>query len=125
MNVEVRIERNRVERVLGVSGGIVARFLQRRARRVEAEARRLAPGSMGRGITSRIEGSGRNLSAVITSTHPATRYVINGTRPHPIRPRNAKALRFRVGGRVVYAKYVNHPGTKPNDFLTKALRAAR
>lgn len=34
-----------------------------------------------------------------------------GTRPHVIRPRRAKVLRFVVGGRVVYARKVNHPGT--------------
>ena len=33
-------------------------------------------------------------------------------------------LRFTVNGQVVYARYVNHPGTKPNDFLRQALRAA-
>lgn len=48
--------------------------------------------------------------------------VNDGTRPHLIRPRRAKALRFTVGGRVVYAKVVHHPGTRPNPFLDKALQ---
>lgn len=34
------------------------------------------------------------------------------TRPHVILPRNAKALRFMMGGRVVFAKKVNHPGSR-------------
>lgn len=49
-------------------------------------------------------------------------YVNDGTAPHVIRPRNAQALRFRVGGRIVYARVVNHPGTRPNPFLDRALR---
>lgn len=48
-------------------------------------------------------------------------YVNDGTRPHVIRPRNAQVLRFRVGGRIVFARKVDHPGTKPNPFLDRAL----
>lgn len=47
--------------------------------------------------------------------------VNDGTRPHIIRPKNAKTLRFKVGGRVVYAKVVHHPGTRPRPFLDRAL----
>lgn len=79
---------------------------------------------MGEGITLRVEGSGRGMQAVITSTHPASIYVLNGTRPHVIRPRRAKALRFTTGGRVVYAQIVKHPGTRANNFLAQAVREA-
>lgn len=48
--------------------------------------------------------------------------VNDGTRPHIIRPRRARALRFTVNGRVVFARVVNHPGTKPRPFLDRALR---
>lgn len=47
--------------------------------------------------------------------------VNDGTRPHIIRPRQAKALKFKIGGRTVYAKVVHHPGTRANPFLDKAL----
>jgi hypothetical protein len=49
-------------------------------------------------------------------------FVNDGTRPHEIRPRRAQALRFVIGGRVVFAKVVHHPGTRPNPFLDRALR---
>jgi len=72
---------------------------------------------------------GRKVNAVIVgthvrveSTHPATMYVIKGTRPHIIRPRYRQVLKFTMRGSTVFAKVVHHPGTKPNDFLTKALR---
>lgn len=53
-------------------------------------------------------------------------YVIGGTAPHEIRPRNGGALSFfwgKMGGRVVFAS-VHHPGTKPNDFRLKGLDLA-
>ena len=49
-------------------------------------------------------------------------FVTGGTRPHEIRPVNAKALRFNIGGRTVFAKRVNHPGTKPNPYHEDTLR---
>ena len=48
--------------------------------------------------------------------------VNDGTRPHLIRPKNAKALRFKMGGRTVFAKVVKHPGTRARPFLDRALR---
>lgn len=50
-------------------------------------------------------------------------YVHEGTKPHAIVARRAKALRFVMNGRVVYAKSVWHPGTKRNPFLVRALNA--
>jgi hypothetical protein len=58
----------------------------------------------------------------VESTHEATMYVIKGTRPHQIRPRTRQVLKFTTKRGVVFARVVNHPGSKPNDFLTKALR---
>jgi hypothetical protein len=51
-------------------------------------------------------------------------YHHEGTRPHVIRPRRRKALRFlssRAGG-IVFARRVFHPGTRANPFLRDALR---
>lgn len=41
-----------------------------------------------------------------------------GTSPHQIRARAGRIMRFNVGGRVVYARKVNHPGTRPRKYLT-------
>ena len=94
------------------------KFLLSRARRVQRNARRMAPGRMGRRVNAVIVGK----HVRIESSHPATMYVINGTRPHLIRPRTRKVLKFNVKGRTVFARLVHHPGTKANDFLLKALR---
>lgn len=48
--------------------------------------------------------------------------VNDGTRPHLIRPRNARVLRFQVDGRTVFARVVRHPGTRARPFLDRALR---
>lgn len=48
------------------------------------------------------------------------KYVHEGTRPHLIRPRNKKLLRWASGGRWHFAKWVNHPGTKADQFLYEA-----
>jgi hypothetical protein len=124
-SVSVTINRNALERMLRLPGGLVYESMRRRLNRAEAVARVTAPGSMSEHISSSIDGRGRNIIGRLESTHPATIYVIKGTRPHIIRPVRAKALRFMVGGRVVYARIVRHPGNAPNDFLTRALRAAR
>lgn len=120
------LNRTRIERMLRLPGGIVYRNMERRVRRVEQEAIRLAPGSMKLGIRVSIEnGPGGDFRGRIRSTHPASIYVLNGTRPHKIFPRRpGGVLRFNVDGNVVYARYVNHPGNKPNNFLAEALRAA-
>ena len=64
-------------------------------------------------------------------------YVERGTRPHEIRPRNRKALRWaasaadarltgtpRTGGRVRFAKRVQHPGTRAQPFMVPGARKA-
>jgi hypothetical protein len=47
-------------------------------------------------------------------------FVHEGTKPHVIRPRNKKALKFKVGGRTIIVSKVNHPGTKSRPFLRTA-----
>jgi hypothetical protein len=126
MQITFNVEPSRVRRILLAPLGLVERDVRRRVRRVETAARRMAPGSMGQGqrIKGRVERGPEGYRGVVHSTHPATIYVVRGTRPHTIRPKRAKALRFRVGGRTVFAKVVSHPGTKPDDFMSRALRQA-
>jgi len=44
-----------------------------------------------------------------------------GTAPHIIRPRTKKALKFKSGGKDVFAKKVKHPGTPAQPFFRPAL----
>lgn len=55
---------------------------------------------------------------------PYASFVDQDTRPHQIVARRARALRFQVGGRVVFARSVQHPGTKGARFVDDATSAA-
>lgn len=125
MSVEVRVEPGRIARLLRARGGIAHRKVSQRTERVARIAEQEAPGSMGEYITWKVVEGARGLEGVIVCDHHAVHYVLNGTRPHLIRPRRAKVLRFVVDGRVVFTQLVRHPGTKPNDFLGRALRLGR
>lgn len=46
--------------------------------------------------------------------------VHDGTGPHIIRARRKRALRFTVGGQVVFARSVRHPGTRGRPWLMEA-----
>jgi hypothetical protein len=50
-------------------------------------------------------------------------YILAGTPPHLILP-HGRALRFMIGGSVVFATVVFHPGTSPNNFVLRALPEA-
>jgi hypothetical protein len=90
-------------------------------------AAQAAPGHMKQAIRPIIKGSKANPVGIVMVDHPAASYVLNGTRPHPIYPRRpGGVLRFTLGGgRVVFARHVEHPGTRPNNFLWRAMLAAK
>ena len=106
---------------------------QRRMRTLAYRQRTEAPrrtGKLAESITDRKMTSdpGRFLEAA-SGVNPGilgqTGYALmqsQGTRPHIIRPRYARALRFVVAGVVVYAQRVQHPGTRPNPYLTRHLQ---
>lgn len=48
-------------------------------------------------------------------------YVDQGTRPHVIVPKRSKFLAFQKNGEWVFAKRVQHPGTRPTHFFTDAV----
>ena len=65
----------------------------------------------------------RNPEVVVGSRLNYAYFVHEGTRPHVIRPNSGRVLRFKVGGKIVYARKVNHPGhPKPRKFLSQHLR---
>lgn len=124
MSASVRIDQSALQRLLSAVGGPGNRLLLRRAERVAALARQYATGhgSIPEGI---VVGPVVDKSVKVISTNEHTLFVHEGTRRHFIRPRRrGGVLRFQVGGRVVYARVVNHPGYKGDPFLTKALRNA-
>ena len=85
------------------------------------DLRRTAPvvtGDLYTSIQGRYQVSTDRVTMDFTATAPYAEYVVEGTRPHPIRARNARALSFywpKLGGQAFF-KSVQHPGTRPNPF---------
>ncbi|MGA5202815.1 hypothetical protein [Streptomyces variegatus] len=125
MSVEVRLDQGALRRLLRSRSGPARRKLEERTRRVAGIAEDRAPGSMGDYVTWTVEEGPGGLQGIVRCDHPAVRFVLDGTRPHIIVPRRAKALRFQGRGGIVFAKRVRHPGTRPNDFMAEALRLGR
>lgn len=124
MSASVQIDQSRLQRLLSAVGGPGERLLLRKAERVAELARRYAAGhgSIPEGI---VVGPVENKSVKVLSTNPHTVLVHNGSRRHPIRPRREGGwLRFRLNGRIIYAREVDHPGYRGDPFLTRALRDA-
>jgi hypothetical protein len=69
--------------------------------------------------------AGDDLNAIVSAGAAHALWVEKGTKPHKIRPRFRKALRFPTpgGSGFTFAHEVNHPGTKGTFFLAKATEA--
>jgi len=59
---------------------------------------------------------------VIISLVDYAKFVEFGTNPHIIKPKNKKALKFKIGSKNVFAGAVKHPRTRPNPFIKTTLK---
>lgn len=124
--VVFRIDEQQLARELTGRQGLLVRAVARLSRRIEANASQRAPvdtGNMRRMIRQdpiTVSADGRRVFGGVTSHANYSRFVHDGTAPHVIRPRRAKALRFQIGGRTVFAAKVNHPATRARPFLLNA-----
>lgn len=89
-----------------------------------AHQKRLAPVRTGNLRRTIHLDSSSATSAVTVASAKYAAAVEFGTGPHVIVPRRRKALRFKVGGSVVFAKRVNHPGTKAKPFMVPGAKQA-
>lgn len=101
-------------------------FAKSFVQRVVSQARQIAPERTGNLKRSIVADSVQRVGpwSVSTGVSVLANYaapVHEGARPHVIRPRNARALRFEWHGRTVFFKSVNHPGNRPNRFLSNAV----
>ena len=124
MEAKVRVEG--LEKVLRALSGerwlaILDRFLARLANETLYLFQKTAPKKTGRLVASAYVVSPRAGVQVMRVDAPYAAVVEFGSRPHPIFPRHAQALRFEVGGRVVFARYVRHPGTRAQLVIRRAL----
>lgn len=72
-------------------------------------------------VKSSISGPGAKLVYTAPGVNYAP-YVVHGTKPHEIWPHNRMMLHWQDNHTDVFARMVNHPGTKPNDYPLRAGR---
>lgn len=100
--------------------------MQQAAQFIEAEMISRVPVKTGRlrnSIGIRVQGESVIIGPNMVEA-PYAGYVEFGTRPHQIRPRKpGGSLVFKVGDKTVFARVVNHPGTKAQPFVMEAFQA--
>lgn len=92
--------------------------------RAEAEATRsrIVGGTYWQGRTGktaqsfRVESGLESLGATLISGRAVARFLNDGTKAHVITPRRRGVLHFTSNGRSIFARRVQHPGTKPKHF---------
>lgn len=107
--------------------GDVARDLERRLTNMQRASRgyvRVRTGSLMSTIRKRIRFTKRSLIGELLAGGGRVNYTLveeEGSRPHEIRPSRRKALRFVVGGQVVFAKSVQIPARRGRPWLYRAM----
>jgi hypothetical protein len=114
-----------LENLRGEMRGLGSRFV--------AVARTEAPRKTGKfagSINYRTFNTGNSLGFNIYTQQPLGKFITKGTKPHIIRAKNVRFLRFYwakgpQGAGVYFFRSVRHPGTKPNDYLDRAMNKWR
>ena len=120
---EIKISPELLKLGNNLEAGIRAGLL-RAAGAVEGAAMEKAPVRTGN-LADRIRKYIDRNRAIISSTAPYSIFVHEGTglfgpRKAKIVPKTAKALRFRIGDKLIFARSVK--GQKPNPYMRRALK---
>lgn len=110
--------------ILATAGGEIRAIYQDALRAAAPVGKGPTAGRLRDSLSAGASVVGTELVVTATSSAPETPFVIEGTAPHEIRAKNARALAFEVGGELVFATSVHHPGTKANPFQETAYAAA-
>ena len=125
MTSVVKFSRTRMDFLLKDPRGPVGRYLRRKAIIMASGARKqvgVKTGRLRQSIHWRHERNTRYQRVLVIASARHAYAHHEGTRPHLILPRRRKALSFSARGRLVVAKVVRHPGTKPNRYLKDQFR---
>ena len=78
-------------------------------------------GQLSRSILYKVQNDGMSGAARLDSgVAPYGKYQHDGTPAHEIKAKTVKALHWVSGGVNRFAKAINHPGIKPDQFLYRA-----
>ena len=121
---DVKINKTMLDYVTNSPIGDVGKYMKKRGRLMVALAKRQVgkdTGALSASIkmTNYRTTYGQNMKIGSEVNYALMHH--NGTRPHIIRPDTAQILKFTSGSRVVHTREVNHPGTKPNRYLSDQL----
>lgn len=135
------VDGNAVRRYIADGNGDLVRWMLQQGERVKQEAQRRvgvyapppagptrarAPGTLRDSIVKRFAVNADGVVVEVGSEDPIALIHHEGTEPHVIEPRQAGGVLVfwsDRAGAVVAVRRVNHPGTKPNRFLTDSLAA--
>ena len=105
------------------SGLTTQQVLIQSANHILAEMEARVPvrsGELRRSLQIKVESD----KVTIGPNTPYAGYVEFGTQPHEIRPKKTGGvLVFNIGGRKVFTKKVNHPGTRAQPYVRPAFEA--
>lgn len=113
--------------VFSSTNGDLYRHLGKLGREIERAAKRMVgvdSGELRADIHYRIRHDQAGPFVEVGADLPYAKMHHDGTVPHVIAARNTRFLRFTQRGRVVYARRVYHPGTRPNPYLTVPMTLA-
>jgi hypothetical protein len=119
--IKVTLYHEKIDEMLNSPRGTVGREIKKRAIKVQAAAKRqvgIKTGRLQRSI--RIYGHKKIANGQRMYIGSAVPYALmhhEGTKRHMIFPKKRSYLKFRSKGVLVFARAVNHPGTKPNRYL--------
>lgn len=95
-------------------------LIQTDAASVQAGRFKNQTGNLRRSIHKTVESANRGL-VFVESTAPYGQSVEFGSKPHVIYPKRGKSLAFKTAdGKMVFAKKVNHPGSKSYPYMRPA-----
>lgn len=106
---------------------LTLRLKARVQRKLSGEVLNVVTGALRRSIQANIEDSGASVTGLVYSTGDvkyARIHEFGGkTRAHVIEPKKAAALMFAIGGSTIFARRVNHPGSKipERSFLRSSM----
>lgn len=126
--VYIRWHYGAIDVMLNSRGGKVGRHVEGIARKTQSVAKTLVGKRTGRLAASISVQRSRTPQGFEFTVGSMRSYALahhNGTKPHIIVAKPPGILRFKgTGTTIVWKKAVAHPGTRPNPYLTTALKIA-
>lgn len=127
MNIKLQLDTKEFDRFVNAYPVIVVKELneaiQKSAYKIESESKREAPAVSGK-LRQMITTALSYLRGVVSANALYSIYVHEGTKPHIIVPKNRKVLANKRKG-IIFGKRVQHPGTKPNRFIVRAVENSK